>query len=221
MKKLFTCILLLCSCSILNAQITKQSAKDEKDSLKTVMKMSANAKSSGDSEKDPLSGVSDGVFELAYMGVEKGWGLDWKLAYKYIYLGFSFFDGETNDDVTENSYWRVGGGAQYRQYLAGGLYLQGNLGIYYLHNKLKYKAGTEYRHHTILGQDKTYPVTIWEESSDGCAALSIRPIAGYAFLAKSGAKFTIFGGYEWNFSKFKFDKAHTIDWWTVGFSVEF
>ncbi|MCI6823406.1 MAG: hypothetical protein MR881_07995 [Bacteroidales bacterium] len=222
MKKLFTCILLLCSCSILNAQITKQSAKDEKDSLKTVMKMSANAKSSGDSEKDPLSGVSGGGVEFGYMGIEKGFGIDFKIAIKYFYLGFSYAGLETNESITENSQWRVGGGALYRQYIVGGLFVQGNLGIYYQRSESKYKAGVEETHKTILGKDVTSYKDVWKETKDGCAALAIRPMAGYAFVTKNKeTKVTIFGGYEWSFAKFKFDKAHKGDWWTVGFSVEF
>lgn len=130
---------------------------------------------------------------------EKGFGMAMNLAFKYFFLEWSMRYGETDDVVTTNDGWSLGAGGHYRHWIGDWVFVEGFLGIEYLHSKIAYK------NYTSASKYKT------EEIKDGNIAMMLHPKIG-VHLYKG---FSIAAGYRWDFNEFKFKKGYVSDFFTL------
>lgn len=148
-----------------------------------------------------------------------GFGVGLDYVFSYINVNAAYIFGKTDDNVTDNAGWQIGIGGNYRYNISKVFYVEGRAGIGYYHwsTKYKYQSGEKEvgpswgNHHTTVA---TYD---YEKNTANEAELYVSPRVG-VHLFKN---LSIVAGYRWDFVKFKFDKEHTNDYFTIGASWGF
>lgn len=95
----------------------------------------------------------------------------------------------------DSNSWDIKAGYSYRYWFGKHIYVQIPLSIGYLHSTVE----------TRIGKKK-------EKESGSAAVLSVNPAVGLRIWDG----WTIEAGYDWDFTDFKFDKAHKTDYFNVG-----
>lgn len=147
--------------------------------------------STSDQEEPLLGGVS-----VEYQAIENSFAAGFNIVYNHFALCLSMMEGDTNSYVTKNSGWRAGLGYNYRYWLNKSIYVEGTAGVQYSHSKIEY-------------QDE-------EGESGGNLGLFATPKVGVKLFTWGDYTWGIQAGYRWDFNKFKFSKAYTADYFTIG-----
>ena len=232
-KLLFCAALFLSGVLYANAQASLIGALEKKDATEM------NEKDLKEQEKQ-LSGEATkpeqkrSGFEISYLGVEDGFGLDFSLLMKGFYLSGGMTNGKDvkygGKTIMQNiKGWYAGVGYNYRYYIVPRFYIEGRAGILYSHSSYEYKSGSDNRSSRAIpsnyGQNhssSSSSSSSWEKESNGGIGLGIAPQIGIClFQAKSGSDLCLIGGYHWTFAEFKFDKEHKNDYFSVGIAVNF
>jgi len=188
--------------------------------------VSSNATATNPSSSDddnPTGGI-----DVDYYGVEKGWGIGIE-AHNGFLFGVMYTQGETNDVVTSNYAWGMHFGYNLRHWFSDAFYIEGRIGVGYADAKLEMTTYTTSTHTTegrYLGkhyiEGKTYTTTNKSTTNLGGSDfyLMASPRIGLKVCKfNRGGGISIVGGYRWTFTKFKFDKDHTADHFSVGISI--
>lgn len=123
--------------------------------------------------------------------VKHGYMLDWNLILNGFWITGGNGSQSFNDLKMDISTWRIQVGYNYRYWFNKMFYIQGAAGIGYGHSSVK------------IGKEKS--------SDDGCL-LTLLPKLGVSIYAGFGIEV----GYRFDFSDFKFDKAHRSDYFVLG-----
>ncbi|CDD51588.1 unknown [Bacteroides sp. CAG:875] len=170
-------------------------------------------KSAEEGEEEKMLSNKQSSLNFDYQFLDGGYGLGIGLAWKHLLLNYSLKSGETQSPVTENSGWDVGIGAHYRFWYKNLLFLDADLGVRYAHWKFKYTTKEQTGGHTtpsgVYIPEYDYDN---QSESNGNFGLFISPKIGVNLY--KGV--SIAAGYRWDFSKFKFDKDHIGDYFTLG-----
>lgn len=153
--------------------------------------------------------------DFSYVGVENAWGMKMNFIIRGFLAGYKFIFGKTNDYITTNDVWTIDLGYNYRHWLSKSFYIEGRAGLQYIHTNLEYETATRAGFYTKYSNMYQKKSSSSEKISEGNIGLFLAPRIGLAL----GESFAISAGYEWNFLEFNFDKAHTLDYFTVGISV--
>lgn len=141
--------------------------------------------------------------DFSYHAVENGFGLGFSMIFDYVVLNFSSISGDTDKYITKNDAWRAGLGGNYRYWIANFIYAEGQAGIEYSHASLEYKIDSKNK----------------KKESDGNIGLFVTPRIGLKLFKLWDIDWGVTAGYRWDFNKFKFDKEHTDDYFTIGISA--
>ena len=182
--------------------------------LLAVLPLSAHAKGPSDLEQGK---ANDASIEFLIPDQAFGVGLDYVVS--YLNVNASYIFGKTDDTVKDNAGWQIGIGGNYRYNISKVFYVEGRAGIGYYHwsSKYRYQSGEKEvgpswgNHHTTVA---TYD---YKKNTANEAELYVSPRVGI-HITKN---FSIVAGYRWNFIKFKFDKEHTNDYFSIGASWGF
>ena len=151
---------------------------------------SVNAQSWNDNEEMPFSGGL--TFE--YQAVEDAFGFGATLVADNFTLNGGWVESDY-DKYVKSSAWRIGAGYNYRIWLNSSLFIDGAVGVQYTHAKVEY------------GEDK---------ERDGNLGLFVTPKIGLRLFTWDEIDWGIQAGYRWDFQEFKFSKAYTADYFTIG-----
>ncbi len=153
--------------------------------------------------------------DYSYVGMEDAWGIKMNFLIKGFLAGYKFIFGKTDNYLTTNDVWTIDLGYNYRHWLSKSFYIEGRAGLQYIHTNLEYKTTTRAGYYTKYSNMYQKKSSSSEKISEGNVGLFLAPRIGLAL----GNSFAISAGYEWNFLEFNFDKAHTLDYFTVGISI--
>ena len=231
--KLFFCVSMLCLSALhVNAQTSLIGLAEKKNATEMKEEDDSWEKEKRLDEETSNPEQKRSGFEISYLGVEDGYGLDFSLLAKGFYLGGGVTNGKDvkygGETIARNRKgWYVGVGYNYRYYISSRFYIEGRARILYAHNSAEYNMG-EVRSSSRaipsnLGQNhSSSSSSSWEKESDGGIGFGIAPQIGIClYQAKSGSDICLIGGYHWIFSEFKFDKEHKSDYFSVGLAVNF
>lgn len=195
MRKIFLLSFFFCVSFCLFAQeiVTDDIERIEQPETKSV---SAFNNISRNAHK--ISGIS-----IDFYIPEKGFGYALNWAFKYLFIDWSMRFGEKNDVVTANDGWSLGAGGHYRHWIGNWFFVEGYLGIEYLHSTIAYK------NYTSATKYETKKI------KDGNIAMMLYPKIGIN-LYKG---LSIAAGYRWDFNEFKFKKAYISDFFTLSLVV--
>lgn len=130
-----------------------------------------------------------------YDAVEHGFGLSFRLMLNGFFAQYDQFYQDIKEYKMDSSSWDIKAGYSYRYWFGKHIYVQIPLSIGYLHSTVEIRNGKK--------KDKT--------SDSGCV-LSVNPAVGLRIWDG----WTIEAGYDWDFTDFKFDKAHKTDYFNIG-----
>lgn len=184
MKKLFFLVMALFAFTTSNAQ---KIVTDDVDGVDTV-KVSTNHGT--DEEVNYLN--SGAGFD--YLFIENGYGLGYNMVFKHLLIDLEYRSAD--NDYFDSSSWSVGLGGQYRYWFCKWLYIEGRLGVQYLHTSVKVKSTDD-------------------KASDGSLGLFITPRLG----VKLFKNYTLVAGYRWDIDEFKFKKDYTADYFSIGLNI--
>lgn len=152
----------------------------------------SSVKAQNSTQEEPLLG---GI-SIEYQAIENAFAAGFNIVYNHVAFCLSMVEGDTNSYVTKNSGWRAGLGYNQRYWLNKFLYVEGTAGVEYSHSKVEYKDE--------------------DGESGGNIGLFVTPKIGVKLFNWDDTDWGIQAGYRWDFNEFKFSKAYTADYFTIG-----
>lgn len=156
---------------------------------------------------------------MEYQGYDGGWGRELNFRYKYVLVDFDNLSGETNSTITENSGWNIIAGGNYRQWFGKWFYVEGSAGLDYFHRTIETRVAysTTRAPPNNFGASGSATKYTYQKDKNGEFGLFVNPRVGVKlFNFKSGGSMGLTASYRRDFLKFKFKKANTTDYFTVG-----
>lgn len=194
MKRFLLSVMVMCAAVFAQAQVV---VEDDIDGSKA-----GNTAVAGDNQSAAKSKSTSSGFGFDYLAIEDAIAIGMRWDASFFLFEFDYMAGETNKYVKESTSWNIGLGANYRHWLAKWLYVEGSAALAYYHSKVEYDFDGENR------KEKGNEVGLY-----------VTPRVGLRLIKTKNTNISVVGGYRWDFIKFKFDKDHMRDNFTVGISI--
>lgn len=157
------------------------------------------------------------VWSVDYLGLDGGSGLGLNLSVGHVVLTGGLTFGDKPEGITENEGWNIGLGYGYRYWLGKSLFVEGQVGAAYYHGTIKYRYVSDTQgHYGVSGRYYTTNTYATEKETSSEFGAFLTPRVGLKLFKFKDQKIGLVAGYRWDFVKFKFDKEHTADYFTIG-----